>query len=154
VETAEQIVDRLGLAPLPLEGGWFRRTGESPGVRPDGRAAWSEILFLISPGDFSAMHRLAADETWTHRGGAPAELLLLGPGGAGRLVTLGPGAERGGRIPAGVWQGARTDGPWALFACRVEPAWREEDFRLGDAAELLREFPAWAPHIRARVREV
>lgn len=146
------MIARHGLAPLPVEGGWFRLTATSDAIGADGRPAWSEILFLMSPEGFSAMHVLSTTETWTHLEGAAAELLLLGPGGAGRLVTLGPGGEPGVRIAPGTWQGARPRGAWSLCRCRVEPAWRDEDFTLGDGAALVAAYPAWAEAIRARVR--
>lgn len=152
MEPAERIIARRGLAPLPREGGWFRRTANSSGMDGAGRPAWSEIDYLMTPAGFSAMHRLKADETWSFLDGAPAELLLLGPGRSGQLVRLGPGGAPAVRIPAGTWQGARPLGAWTLCVCRVEPAWCEDFFELADAARLAADFPEWADAIRARAR--
>jgi len=152
MEDLERTIARHALAPLPVEGGWFRRTATSAATGPEGRPAWSEILYLMSPEGFSALHALATTETWTHLEGAAAEMLLLGPGGAGRLVTLGPGGEPGVRVEPGVWQGTRTLGAWTLCRCRVEPAWQEGDFTLGPGDVLAAAHPAWADAIRARVR--
>lgn len=152
MEALERVIRDCTLVPLALEGGWYRRIGTSAVRLPDGREAWSEIDFLISPDGFSAMHRLATAETWTFRGGAAAEILLLGPGPGGQLVRLGPGGVPAVRVAPGVWQGARTLGAWSRFTCRVEPAWRDADFELGDSGRLTAEFPAWAEAIHARVR--
>lgn len=43
---AQEMIARLGLAPLPHEGGFFRQTRISRGRLADGRAAGSAILFL------------------------------------------------------------------------------------------------------------
>jgi uncharacterized protein len=155
VESCDRVIARLGLAPMPVEGGWWRRIAVSPEVDADGRPAWSDIHYLMTTVGFSAMHRLrTAAETWVHLDGAAAEMLLLEPGGEGRLVVIGHGEEqRSVRIPAGVWQGARPLGCWSLFTCRVEPAWRDDEFELGEASALGAEFPRWANRIRERVRE-
>ncbi len=153
-----KIIDRLGLAPLPREGGWFRQYYLSPERDAAGRARASAIHFLMTPVGFSALHRLRTPETWTWREGAAVELLLLGPGaGAGRIARLGPEAARG-EVPAvtvsgGVWQGARPLGAWALVDCAMSPAWEAAEFELGSRAELERAFPAWAEQIRRLTRE-
>lgn len=88
--TAQEVIRRLNLAPLPTEGGWFRRTAESE-LRVPGsdRRACSAIYFLVTPEGFSALHRVDAVESWCFHAGDPLELLVLPEGGAGRLVTLG-----------------------------------------------------------------
>ncbi|WP_415908032.1 cupin domain-containing protein [Oleiharenicola sp. Vm1] len=107
---AEEVIRLLDLAPLPTEGGWFRRTAESalrlPGAE---RRACSAILFLVTPEGFSALHRVDAVETWCFHAGDPLELLVLGEGGAGRRVALGNDLAAGqalqAMVPAGAWQG-------------------------------------------------
>jgi predicted cupin superfamily sugar epimerase len=161
---AGHLISRLGLAPLPGEGGFFAPTWTSDKNRADGRACGSAILFLITGSDFSALHRLGMDEIWHFHAGDPAELTLLDPVAAScRTVVLGPDVG-GAHVPqaivrAGTWQGARL-GPtvaagargWALFGCTVSPAWDERDFELGERASLLREFPGHAELIRALTR--
>ena len=57
-EEARKIIAQLGLEPLPLEGGWFRRTRVSAVTLDNGRCAESAIYFLVTAVDFSALHRL------------------------------------------------------------------------------------------------
>jgi predicted cupin superfamily sugar epimerase len=160
---AGDLISRLGLAPLPGEGGYFARTWTSAETMADGRPCGSAILFLITDTDFSALHRLGMDEIWHFHAGDPAELTLLGPSaGSCRTMVLGPGV--GGAhvphvlVPAGTWQGARLcpagagSRGWALFGCTVSPAWDEGEFELGERADLLLEFPAHAERIRSLTR--
>jgi predicted cupin superfamily sugar epimerase len=160
---AEQLISRLGLAALPREGGFFARTWTSSKNRADGRPCGSAIFFLMTKGDFSALHRLGMDEIWHFHAGDPSELTLLDPiEGSIRTMVMGPDVL-GDHIaqlvvPAGVWQGARfrldSTGVrgWALFSCTVSPAWDEREFELGHREALLREFPAHSGIIRALTR--
>lgn len=161
---AAELIFKLGLSPLPDEGGFFAATWTSACVGPDGRASGSAILFLITAQDFSALHRLRTDEIWHFYAGDPAKLALLDPAsGKGRTVFLGPdviGAHVPQAVaPAGVWQGATLSPPpgsagrgWALFGCTLSPAWDGREFELGRRDELLRAFPGNADLIRGLTR--
>lgn len=161
---ARQIISRLGLKPLPREGGFFARTWTSPRKGPGGRPLGSAILFLIAVDDFSALHRLGTDEIWHFLAGDPAELVRLGPrAGRGRVLVLGPDVAGGhlpqAVVPAGEWQGARVRPRrgrgargWALFGCTLAPAWDEREFELGRREELLARFPAHGGLIRLLTR--
>ncbi|MBI2518018.1 MAG: cupin domain-containing protein [Opitutae bacterium] len=152
----QDIIDRLQLAPLPHEGGWFRQYYLSPECDAAGRPCASAIHFLMTPEGFSALHRLHTPETWRWCEGAAAELLMLAPDGTGRLVALGPDEARGqvpeATVPGGVWQGARPLGAWTLVDCTMAPAWDEREFELGDRARLTAAHPAWAEHVRRLTR--
>jgi predicted cupin superfamily sugar epimerase len=156
VEALQSIIDRLNLAPLPREGGWFRQYYLSQETDPHGRPRASAIHFLMSPEGFSALHRLRTDETWTFREGAPIELLLLLPDGSGKIVKLGGDAPAGQQpaitVPGGTWQGARTLGSWSLADCAMSPAWDEQEFELGSRGDLLRAYPAHEGLIRGLTR--
>jgi predicted cupin superfamily sugar epimerase len=161
---AAEIISKLGMDPLPNEGGYFVPAWTSPQRGPDGRALASAILFLITEVDFSALHRLKTDEIWQFHAGDAAELVRLGPGrGSGRVVVLGPDVNGGHAslavVPAGEWQGARIRRPaapeargWTLFGCTVAPAWDEREFELGQRDDLIAEFPDHAGLIRALTR--
>lgn len=161
---ARQIISRLGMDPLPGEGGYFARVWTSPETGPGGRALGSAILFLITDAEFDALHRLKTDEIWHFHAGDPAELVRLGPGGGlARIVVLGPDITGGHApqavVPAGDWQGARIRHPgargargWTLFGCTLAPAWDEREFELGRREALVSEFPAHAELIRALTR--
>lgn len=158
--TAEDVIRLLNLAPLPGEGGWFRRTAESElRATGGGRRACSAIYFLVTPEGFSALHRVDAVETWCFHAGDTVELLVLdGPRGAGRRVTLGLDLTAGQvlqeMVPAGAWQGARlkAGGRWGLVSCVVAPEYVEGGFMLGARAELLASHPEFAAEIAALTR--
>jgi uncharacterized protein len=154
----DELVERLRLEPLPLEGGLFRQTwvGEERDGRPLGTAI---IVLLAAEGcHFSAMHRLPIDEVWYFQAGDPIELLLLEPGTAGRILTLGPnvlgGHELQAVVRAGTWMGARTapGGAWSLFATSMAPGFVPTDYEAGDADALARTWPAHEGLIRALTR--
>jgi predicted cupin superfamily sugar epimerase len=157
VEELQSIIARLGLAPLPFEGGWFRQYYVSEERDAARRPRASAIHYVISPKEFSAMHRLKTPEAWTFRDGAPLEMLLLPRDGAARLVRLGADKANGETltvdVPANCWQGARTLGAWSLLDCRMEPAWDAREFELGRREELIARHPAWADVIRTMTRQ-
>jgi predicted cupin superfamily sugar epimerase len=85
---AEAIVAKLGLRPLPVEGGLFVltwRSDDSP--TPAGTATYA--AFTGHPDSFSAMHRLSVDEIWHFYLGDPVDLLLLHPDGTHSTPRLG-----------------------------------------------------------------
>lgn len=144
---ARALIDSLGLAPLPEEGGFFRVTWRG--------AHGSAILFLITPADFSALHRIAEDELWHFHAGDPVEHVRIDPG-TGALITtrLGADVTRGETpqlaVPAGHWQGARLAGTghgYALLGCTVTPPWTPAGFKLGARDALTSAFPQHAAAI-------
>jgi uncharacterized protein len=161
---ARQLISRLGMNPLPREGGYFAPVWTSAQRDPAGRPLGSAILFLITEEDFSALHRLKTDEIWHFHAGDPAELVRLDPSAAsGRVTLLGPDVAGGHApqvvVPAGEWQGARISQPgapgargWTLFGCTLSPAWDEREFELGRREALVAEFPAHAGLVRALTR--
>lgn len=158
--SADDVIRLLKLAPLPSEGGWFRRVAESELRLPGGeRRACSAIYFLVTPEGFSALHRVDAVETWCFHAGDAIELLVLGDErGSGQLVTLGTDLAAAETlqlmVPAGAWQGARlkAGGRWGLVSCVVAPEYRESGFELGGRAELTADFPRFAAAIGALTR--
>ena len=173
--TAKKIIEQLGLAPLPREGGFFRQTWVSQTRLANGREAGSAIWFLLTADDFSALHRLPAEELWHFYAGDPVEHVQLvrraqspepvegleQPDDSARVNVLGADLASGQIpqlvVPGGVWQGARlkpgaqTQG-WALLGCTVTPAWADEAFELGNRAALAREFPGAAGWVAALTR--
>jgi predicted cupin superfamily sugar epimerase len=154
----EALIEFYGLAPLPREGGRFRRTWAGP-ERPDGRPEGSAIVMLLTaePGDFCALHRLPADEIWHFYRGDPLTLFLLaeGSGGGARTVVLGPDVLGGQHVqftvPAGTWMAAEVagGGAWTLFGCTMAPGFTFEDYEHGEAAALAARFPREAARITA-----
>ncbi len=154
--TARSLIDALSLIPLPQEGGFFRQTWRSE--------TSSAILFLLTPDDFSALHRLDREEVWHFHGGEPMEHVQLDPrDGTMKIGRLGSDILAGELpqifVPPGVWQGARllkraiapaTD--YSLVGCTVSPPWNERGFALGERDPLTRSFPAAAELIHALTR--
>lgn len=164
--TAAEIIATLQLEPLPVEGGWFRRSYTSALTLPDGRAAGTAIYFLLTPEGFSALHALRTEEVWHFYAGDPVEHLMLDPAThTGAKTLLGSDVAHGQRpqlvVPGGAWQGARLapdsagnngrEG-WALVGCTMSPGWDDAGFTLGERAELTARFAGWAGDIHALTR--
>lgn len=167
-QTSDRLSDRLsddiaavavryGLAPLPVEGGLFRRTWAGP-TDHTGRPAGSAITLLLArEADlFSAMHRLPIDEVWHFYRGDPVELLLLDPGGHARVETLGPapGQHVQFTVTATTWMGAAIaeGGRWALCGTTMAPGFVDTDYEGGDADQLCAAYPQVADRVRALCR--
>ena len=148
----ERVAGLLGLQPLPEEGGLYRQTFAD--------AHSSAIYFLLLAPDFSALHRLAATETYHWYAGSSLRMLLLhGDGGGGVRVeepTLGPGFDAGERpqivVPAGTWQGSSPAGAWSLVGTTMAPPFAWSGFCLGKRAELLDRWPSAHARITALTR--
>src|SRR5262249_25563240 len=88
--TAQQVIDLLGLGPLPLEGGYFREPYRSAHRLPAAvlppeygrdKDAGTAIYYLLTPDTCSAMHRLPTDELFHFYLGDPVQQLQLLPDG-------------------------------------------------------------------------
>lgn len=162
--TAQEVIDRLQLVPLAIEGGYFRETYRSrlrhPGhALPAGyggeRNASTAIYYLLTPDSFSAIHRVKSDEVFHFYAGDPVEMLELRPDGGTAIVLIGNDLQVGQLpqvvLPAGVWQGCRlvAGGRWALLGCTVSPGFDDADFEAATRAELAHEYPQHANLIAA-----
>jgi predicted cupin superfamily sugar epimerase len=105
---------------------------------PDGRvrSASTAILYLLPSDEWSAWHRVTADEVWHHYEGAPLRLYRLG-----QRETLLDRQQPQAVVPAGTWQAAAPVGGAVLVGCTVAPGFEFEDFELGTRDTLLRAFP-------------
>ncbi|MDH3300195.1 MAG: cupin domain-containing protein [Acidimicrobiia bacterium] len=133
----ESIKRLLDLQPLVDEGGWWSQ------VWYDERS--SAIHYLLTPDDFSALHRLPGPEVYHHYLGAPVELVTLDDDSGLQRRILGPDLAAGQRpalvVDGGHWQGSRTTGAWSLVGTTMAPRFEVEDFELGDRAALTDRFP-------------
>jgi hypothetical protein len=160
--TAPEIIDRLGLAPHPEEGGWFRETHRSdetlahevlPGRYAGPRAFGTAIYYLLTPGTFSHMHRLLSDETFHFYAGGPCEMLQLHPDGSGETLVLGNDILAGQSpqivVPRRSWQGLRLlpGAQFALMGCTVAPGFEYADYAHGDRADLLARYSGFREEI-------
>ena len=158
--TKEEIIKKYKRIPLDREGGMWAamyRSDESlpenviPG-RQGSHNLYGSILYLLTPGSVSRMHRLASDEIWHFYQGASCELLMLRPDGSGEAVRLGAdiagGDELTFMVPRGCWQGCRMtgEGDYALLGTTMAPAYEDVDYEDGTEA-LLEEYPEFADKI-------
>ena len=137
---ASFLIQMLGLAPLPEEGGYFRETYRSEHS--------TAILYLLDEHSVSRFHRLAHDEIWHFHLGGPVELWrLCKETGASEMVVLGPDIGAGqlpqALVRAGTWQGARLvrGVGFALLSCTVSPPYTAAIRQMASREELLRAFP-------------
>jgi predicted cupin superfamily sugar epimerase len=143
---ADETVHRLGLVPHP-EGGYYREMfrSEAQVTLPDGRvrSASTAILYLLPADSWSAWHRVTSDEAWHHYEGAPLRLHRLG-----QETVILEKANPLAVVPAGVWQAAEPVGGAVLVGCTVAPGFEFQDFVMGDADALIREYPGETALIR------
>jgi uncharacterized protein len=162
--TSKQLIDRLHLIPLTIEGGYFRETYRAPLLIPSNalpaqyasdRNASTCIYYLLTPETYSAIHRVKSDEIFHFYAGDAVEMLQLWPTGEAKVITihndLAAGHEPQHVVPAGVWQGCRLipGGRWALMGCTVAPGFDYADFELGDGDVLRTQYPQYSDLITA-----
>ncbi|MBX9689347.1 MAG: cupin domain-containing protein [Candidatus Obscuribacterales bacterium] len=154
--TAEELIQFLGLEPLSIEGGYYRRSyysdeklpaGVLPGRAQIEHGVSSCIYFLLTSSTFGVFHSLASDETYHFYLGDPVDLVELHPNGECSTTVLGQDIFNGQKVQHTVlretWQSSylRPGGNWALMGCTVAPSFEESDFRLGNWEQLLRSHP-------------
>lgn len=144
--TAQQLIEHLGLKPLPGEGGMSLQTYLSEkkiGNEPGGTA----IYYLLTGEAFSHLHRLTGDEVYHFYLGDPVELTELLPDGRVKTTVLGQDILDGQAVqhlvPAGNWQGSRlaAGGSWALMGTTMCPGYTDECYEHGDADALRMQYP-------------
>ena len=166
--TADRLIEKLGLQPLPGEGGYFSSAYRSPieipvlqepAALPVKRSLGSSIYYLITSEDFSALHRLKSDEIFHFYLGDPAEMIQISESGNSTTIFLGPDVLNGQQVqvlvPANTWQGTRLveGGKYALLGTMVVPGFDNADFELGMRGDLISKFPHLAPEIAKFTRE-
>ncbi len=162
--TAQQIINRLGLVPLTIEGGYFRETYRStltlpaeslPADYASNRHAATCIYYLLTPDTFSMLHRVTSDEIFHFYAGDPVEMLQLLPDGTGRTLIihndLAIECSPQVAVPASIWQGCRLapGGQWALMGCTVAPGFDYADYTPGDRVQLIAGYPEYTELITA-----
>jgi hypothetical protein len=164
---AEKLKSLLNLTPLSIEGGCFSETYRSTemishkslhGRYSGSRSVGTCIYYLLEPGTFSEIHRVASDEIFHFYLGDPVEMLQLWPDGSGKRVLIGTDIEKGMApqlvVPHGVWQGARlvAGGKFALLGCTVSPGFEYADYESGSRRQLCEEYPEHREMICALTR--
>lgn len=159
--TKEDIIRLYDMMPLDTEGGMWKAVFRSDEAVPEGMLTgrkgrhdlYGSILYLLTKGSVSRMHRLASDEIWHFYMGATCELLILKPDGTGYTESLGQDIAGGDKVtamaPRGCWQGCRIsgEGEWALLGTTMAPAYEVSDYEDGTDS-LIEEYPEFAEKIR------
>lgn len=151
-------IDKLSLTPH-VEGGAFREVYRSELIIPrsslplffqGARSASTSIYFLLEQGQYSAFHRIAADELWHFYYGDALVVYEITHGGQMVEHRLGSNPENGEVfqtvVKAGSWF-ASTPAPgseYALVGCTVAPGFDFEDFELAKREALTQMYPEHA----------
>jgi hypothetical protein len=155
LKTPQFWIDKFQMQKHP-EGGYFVETYRSAETIPSSglpdrfggaRSMSTAIYFLLTGSEFSAFHRIAADEVWHFYEGSGAEVAVIHPDGRFEWLRLGSRFEQGEQyqawVPAGSWFASRAlpaDG-YALVGCTVAPGFDFNDFELAKRNELIALFP-------------
>jgi uncharacterized protein len=157
----------LALIPHP-EGGYYKevfRSADESALLPPRFGSerpplpyCTSIYYLVEAPDFSAFHRIKADELWYFHAGTGIAIHCLCEDGGYRRLELGPWLGYFGAVAAGTWFAAEpcilgpagaepcapdaSDGaPWALVSCAVSPGFDFRDFELAEREALGRRYP-------------
>ena len=138
MSTAGDWINKLGLEPHP-EGGWFRRVYTSDRRLEGNRPVMTSIYYLLEAPDFSALHRLNADEQWHFYAGSPITIHELTADGL-LETTLGEHAFQH-TVKSGTLFGATVEHGWALVGCTVVPGFDFSGFEMPSRDQLMDQFP-------------
>lgn len=149
-DAIHHIIEHFKLLPHP-EGGFYRRIYASKVVSTSqdekSRATLSSIYFLMTGTNFSAFHRLDADELWHYyEGNTPLTIHVIHPDGRYEKITLDPKQRQFfAVVPAHCWFASecQNNAPthYALVSCQVTPEFLFERFDLAQREELTNTFP-------------
>ncbi len=130
---AKEFVKKLDLSPHP-EGGFYKETYRSQ--------ASTGIYYLLERGQKSSLHRIKSDEMWHFYAGDSLMIVEINAQGEVKETRLNKDLFQY-VVPAGMWFGAYLPqgSEFALVGCTVAPAFRFEDFEMGDKHKLLELYP-------------
>lgn len=152
----KEVIRALKLERLPEEGGYYRETYRAKKIIPaqvlkgehEGERNFSTaIYYLLTPTEFSALHKLPQDEVFHFYLGDPVEIIQINPSGDLKKLVLGPDISKGQSVqtivPGNTWQGMwlMEGSSWALLGTTVAPGFDFKDFQLGERKTLIKEFP-------------
>lgn len=154
---ADYYIEKLELSSH-VEGGAFKEIYRSsllisknnlPAAFKGDRNASTAIYFLLKRGQFSALHKIAADELWHFYDGDALCIYEITQQGELIKHLLGKDLENGESftcvIKAGSWFGSRCEieTGFSLVGCTVAPGFDFEDFTLAERIQLCEKFPQY-----------
>lgn len=111
------------------------------------RVFCTAIYYIITEGEFSAVHRIKSDEIFHFYLGDPVLLLKLYPDGSGETIKMGNDILNGQilqcQVPAGVWMGLKlfSGGKYCLMGTTVSPGFEFNDLEFGKRYDLTEKYP-------------
>lgn len=154
--SAEEIIEKLQLEPLPIEGGMFKSTYHSDEKFGE-KEVCNAIYYLLKKGAFSHLHRLPNDEIYHYYMGDPLEMLELCADGSAHRIVLGNDVRNGERpqvvMHKGCFQGSRPiqNGKYGytLVGCTNAPGYTDEGYEhLTDVKWALETYPEYEELIK------
>lgn len=160
-------VKKLQLEPHP-EGGFFKEVYRSEEEIPadalpqrfsGSRHFATSIYFMLTAGNFSAFHRIQADETWHFYTGQPITVFVIHKDGRLEKIQLGNNPDKDQvfqyTIPAQCWfaSALRAESGYGLVGCSVAPGFDFADFEMAERESLMAEFPQHQEVIRKLTRD-
>jgi predicted cupin superfamily sugar epimerase len=154
---AHELINALGLKPLPKESGYLGLIGESAQRAViDGRslAIQSQVYYMLTrdkPTNY--LHWLAPDDTHILIEGGPVDYFIFHPDGKVEKVVLGNDVAHGQRpvvaVPGGCWKALKLhDGvSYALMANALSPEFTPDRVRIGAGPAWIKRFAgaaSWA----------
>jgi predicted cupin superfamily sugar epimerase len=164
--TSGRLIELLGLRPHPTCG-YVAETYRSRERIPDealptayaGSRPFGSVLYFMVTGDTPIrLHRIRSDQMYHHYLGAPLEVLLLYPDGAGEIKVIGADLIAGMRpqllIPGGTFhtsrlQAAQAPTAFALLGTTEWPGFESPDLELAAPEQLIAAYPTLRREITA-----
>ncbi|MDO4965863.1 MAG: cupin domain-containing protein [Lachnospiraceae bacterium] len=155
--TVDEIIEKLKLEPLPIEGGMFKSTYHSE-EKTGNKEMCNAIYYLLKRGAFSHLHKLPNDEIYHHYMGDPLEMLELCPDGTANRRILGnnvlDGEEPQIVMHKGCFQGSRPLATgkygYTLVGCTNSPGYTDKGYEhLTDVNWALETYPDFEELIKA-----
>lgn len=147
----EDIIEKLELEELPVEGGLFKSTYHSEEKTGD-KEMCNAIYYMLRDNAFSHLHKLPNDEIYHHYMGDPIEMLELRPDGTAKRIVLGKDVLNG-QVPQavmhkGCFQGSRrlpgSENGFALVGCTNSPGYTDEGYEhLNDVKWAVETYPEY-----------
>lgn len=159
MKPASYWIEKFNLLAHP-EGGYYAETYRASETIPQqalparfggDRAFSTGIYFLLESHNFSAFHRIQADEMWHFYAGEALEVFVIDEKtGELTVIRLGNDPENGETfqavVPAGAWFGSRpaASSSYALVGCTVAPGFDFADFEMAACDALTQQYPQHA----------
>lgn len=126
------IIERLNLQPLEVEGGCFKRVITLK--NNDDQEIGSCIYYLVTKESYSSLHKVLKDEIWYFLEGDPLIQIQYNEKSEEFSSVIIDKASNGGTpmhlVEKNVWQSTilKEGGSWALVATTVIPGFTFDDF--------------------------